>query len=154
VLIWLVAALSIRGVSAADGETMMKNGLSKVHFERSGGLIALGRPLAGDVVFGPTSAVVRSEAGASRPLSAAETAIFAQLDPARLREFEKARRAGPTLPGLPDDYQFDLVLTFADGSTVRLTFHGQSVGELRAVPGLADLAAWVLAEIEAIWSRR
>jgi hypothetical protein len=152
-LICLVAAVDTRGALAADGEAIMKNGLSAIHFERSGGLFALGKPLAADVVFSPSSAVVRAN-GASRPMTDAELAIFERLDPARLREFAEARQKGPPSPGLPDDYQFDIVLTLTDGSTVRLTFHGQSLGELKAVPGLAELAAWVIAEIERIWAAR
>jgi hypothetical protein len=155
-LICLVAAVGIRGgMSVADGETIMPKGITTMHFERSGGVVALGRRLAGDVVLGPDSFVRDSEgSGAPRPLTVAEKAMFAKLDPVRLREFEQARRARPIAPGLPDDYQYDLALTFADGSTIKLTFYGQSVGELRTVPGLTELAAWVQTEIDSIWARR
>jgi hypothetical protein len=152
-LISLVASFYIHRVSAADGQAIMKNGLTAIHFERSGGLFALGKPLGADIVFSESSGVVRPMGGGpSRPLTGAEMALFAQLDPARLREFAQARGSGP--PGLPDDYQFDIVLTFNDGSNVKLTFHGQSLADLRGAPGVAELAAWVLAEIDRIWSAR
>lgn len=149
----LVVLLGIQG-GRTEGETMMKNGLSAVHFERSGGFVALGKPLAADVVFGPSSAVLRPSDGAPRPLTDREIALFERLDPARLREFAKTRQAGAAPPGLPDDYQFDVAFTFSDGDTVRLTFHGQSVAELKALPALSDLAGWIIAEIEAMWAAR
>jgi hypothetical protein len=151
----LLVSPGIHGASAADGETIMKNGLSSIHFARSGGFVALGKLLAGDVVFSQSSAVMRPVGdGPSRPLTAAEMAMFARLDPVRLGEFAEARRTGPASPGLPDDYQFDVAFTFNGGRTVNLTFHGQSIGDLKAVPVVAELAAWVVAEIEAIWAAR
>lgn len=149
----LVVFLGIQS-GRAQGETMMKNGLSAVHFERSGGLFALGKPLAADIAFGPSSAVLRPLDGTPRPLTEREIGLFERLDPARLREFAKARQAGGAPPGLPDDYQFDLAFTFNDGNAVKLTFHEQSLDQLKALPELSDLAAWVVAEIEAMWTAR
>jgi hypothetical protein len=140
--------------ASAQGGTIMKNGLTSIHFERSGGLFALGKPLAADVVFGPSSAVVRTEDGTSRTLTDAEIAMFQRIDPARLREFAQSRQAGGASPGLPDDYQFDLAFSFTDGSIVRLTFHQHSLPDLKLSPVLAELANWVIAEVERIWSAR
>ena len=39
--------------TAIDGANTMRNGLTSVHFGRSGGLVAIGRPLRGDVAFDP-----------------------------------------------------------------------------------------------------
>jgi len=149
----LVVFLGVQDVSAQEGTTM-KNGLSAVHFERSGGLFAIGKPLAADIVFGPSSAVMRTQDGTSRPLTDAEIAMFERIDPARLREFAQARQAGAAPPGLPDDYQFDVIFTFSDGGTVKLRFHQHSLGNLTARPVLAELANWVIAEIERILSAR
>ena len=147
----LVVFLGVQS-ERAEGETMMKNGLSSVHLERSGGLFALGKPLAADVVFGPSSAVVRpADDGAARPLNDHEIALFERLDPARLREFAQTSKKQD---GLPDDYQFDVAFTFSDGNTVRLTFHHHSLDHLKALPVLAELAAWVVAELERIWAAR
>src|SRR5262249_15178700 len=102
--------------ASAQGGTNMKNGLSAVHFERSGGLFAVGKPLAADVAFGPSSAVVRTQDGTSRPLSQAEVAMFERLEPARLREFVEARGTRSGSSPVPDDYQFDVAFSFTDGS--------------------------------------
>jgi len=148
----LVVLLSVQGASAQGG-TIMKNGLSAVHFERSGGLFAIGKPLAADVVFGPSSAVVRTQDGKTRELADAEIAMFGRLDPTRLREFVEARGRSSS-PPVPDDYQFDVSFSFTDGSTVKLTFHGQSLAELKGRPVVAELAAWVIAEIDRMWAAR
>src|ERR1043166_1796492 len=148
----LVVFLGVQG-APAQGETIMKNGLKAIHFERSGGLFELGKPVAADVVFEPPSAVLRTQSGAPRPLTHAEIAMFERIDPARLREFAEARRTRPP-SSVPDDYQFDVVFTLKDGSSFKLTFHGQSLGDLKSLPVLAELASWVVAEIDRIWAAR
>ena len=148
VLLICLAMLGVYGLSAIE-RTTMENGLTSVHFERSGGFGNI--MVAGDVVLGTASLVKDAKAnGVSRPLTAAEKAMFARLDPARLREFKGAGSGD----GVPDDYQYDLTLTFADRNVSKLKFHGQSMAELGAVPGLAELAAWVTAEADAILARR
>ena len=106
------------------------------------------------MVFGPASAVLSPVGGSPRPLTEHEIDLFERLDPAQLSEFAKTRQAGGAPPGLPDDYQFDITFTFSDGNALRLTFHQQSLPDLKALPAFSELAAWVIAEIEAMWAAR
>ena len=124
----------------------MFNGLVSLSFTRSGGFVAFGNPLAGEVTVTDTGATLRSEtAPDGRLLTSAERAMLAGLDPARLRAWSAPET------NLRDALTDTVTLRFGDGRAVTLTFTDPPGP---TAPGAEALATWVRGEVEAIWRHR
>ena len=128
----------------------MANGLEKLSFERSGGMFPL--TLGGEVLFtGAAPGVVSEAQQGPRPLTPQEQAMFAALDPAKLRGLPS-----PLTQPVPDGYQWDVTLSFNSGP-VSLRWYAPSTPPASldtAAPGLGALASWVQREVDRIWAHR
>ena len=134
----------------------MVNNLRVVRFERSGGMVTFTPALGGEAVLDANRPGVRSEAyNGVRPFQPDELAMFARLDLAALRHshFTRDRSAPP--PDLRDGYQYDITLDVSGSLPIVLVLYGElAAGQDTGAPGLADLAAWVGREIDAILAQR
>lgn len=140
------------------GGPLMPNGLSRIRFERSGGLVHL--TISGSVSFHDDHAEAAADtAGDHRQLAEDELNVFKRLDLDALgsSQFsaEGADASGQISPGQPDRYQYDVVLETRSGRSVVLRFGEQPASALdSAASGLGDLALWVRREVEAIWKKK
>ncbi len=113
----------------------------KLTFTRSGGLAGPATTIKGEVTFEGDVARATSDFGYQRTLAPAEVqmlrATFMQLPPKQ-----------PASTPLPDQYQYDITITWDDGRMQNLTVHGE------VAPGMESLLDWVRRECGRIWTHR
>lgn len=132
----------------------MPNGLLRLRFERSGGLVPL--TVGGSVAFHEDQGEVAADAGGDdrRTLSQDELGLFKKLDVEALGASAFSAEGGAA-PGQPDRYQYDVVLETKSGRRVALRFGEQPAPALNgAAHGLGDLAEWVRREVAEIWKKK
>jgi hypothetical protein len=136
------------------GGPLMPNGLLRLRFERSGGLVSL--PISGLVSFQDDHGEVAADAaGGQRPLAHDELNIFKGLDLDALHASNFSTASGQEAAGQPDRYQYDVTLETRSGRYITLRFSEQPAHALNSVThGLGDLADWVRREAGEIWKKK
>lgn len=138
------------------GGPLMPNGLLRLRFERSGGLVSL--PVSGSVSFHDDHGEVAADADAAgdrRQLAHDELGVFKALDLDALHASNFSAASGQEAAGQPDRYQYDVVLETHGGRSITLRFSEQPAHALNsATKGLGDLADWVRRESGEIWKKK
>ena len=118
-----------------------KERVMKLSFTRSGGFAGPATALKGEVTFEGNSARATSDFGYRRDLAPEEIQTLRSTIMQLPVEQPASRQQ-------PDQYQYDVSITWEDGHVRNLTVHGDGS------PGTENLLEWVRHECDRIWTHR
>lgn len=127
---------------AKAGKRRKKESLMTLTFTRSGGFAGPATTVRGEVRFKDKVAKVLSDGGYQRDLNDKEASMLI----ATAKEIPQMQE-GQGVANSPDQYQYDIQVTWDDGRTQSVTLHGDSTG----THALLD---WVRRECDLIWGHR
>jgi hypothetical protein len=127
---------------AKTGTHCKKESLMTLTFTRSGGFAGPATTVKGEVQFKDKVAKVLSDAGYQRDLNEKEASMLI----ATAKEIPQMKEE-QGVANSPDQYQYDIQVTWDDGRSQSVTLHGDSAGT-------HSLLDWVRRECDLIWGHR